>query len=408
MQERGMSEVFQDVRMKGFGSKTPVTDVLGLLDARTNQLDSESVSIAEAAGRVLAEDVASQVDVPSFRRAAMDGYAVRAADSGPLSIIGESLPARPFAGTLGAGQAVRIMTGAPMPHGADAVLKAETAGELDGRVEILEPVSPGKNIGLIGEDVACGNRVLSVGRVLRPQDIGLLASIGVAEVTVVRRPRVAILATGDELLPPGSAPENYRIVDSNSPMLAALVQRDGGIVISIQYVQDSFHMLRAALQSADADLILVSGGSSLGSEDHAPRAVAGLGELPIHGIAMKPGGPTGIGFIHGKPVFLLPGNPVSCLCAYDLFAGRAIRRLGGRNAEFPYRSVRLKLANEIKSARGRVDYLRMKVKGDFVEPIGGGASILSSTVAADGFALIDSETEKLDPGEMANVWLYMT
>jgi molybdopterin molybdotransferase len=251
---------------------------------------------------------------------------------------------------------------------------------------------------------------------LRPQDVGLLASIGAASVAAVRRPRVAVLVTGDELLPPGSAPEGYRIVDSNSPMLAALVGRDGGECLSARYLPDRYEAVRDAIRDADADVVLVSGGSSVGKEDHAPRAVAELGELAVHGVALRPASPTGIGFLTHEPrslpprsrvVFLLPGNPVSCLCAYDLFAGRAVRKLGGRGWELPYRRVALPLAAKVVSAVGRVDYVRVRVEGDGVHPIAvSGASILSTTVAADGFVLVDRDREGFAPGEVVEVWLY--
>lgn len=407
---------FFDVRMRGFRDRSEVEDVLSLLEARTSRLDGEVVVLGEAAGRVLAEPVASPVDVPGFIRAAMDGFAVRAEDTFgadaynplPLALVGEALPARPFAAEVGPGQAVRVMTGAPMPAGADAVLMAEVAQvESADRVLAREAVSPGRHVGRVGEDVAKGREVLPTGRRLRPQDVGLLASIGAGTVNVVRRPRVAILVTGDELLPPGSVPEGYRIVDSNSPMLAALVARDGGVALPVQYLPDRYEAVRDAIRDARADLILVSGGSSVGKEDHAPRAVAELGELAVHGVALRPASPTGVGFIPPRTVFLLPGNPVSCLCAYDLFAGRVVRRLGGRSWNLPYRRTRLPLASKIVSAVGRVDYVRVGVEGDLVHPIAvSGASILSTTVKADGFVLVDRDREGFAPGESVDVWLY--
>src|SRR5262245_23232456 len=206
-----------DPRMRGFRDRTEVEAVLRLLAERVRPLPAESVPLAECAGRVLAQDVVSAVSVPGFDRAAMDGYALRAEETfgaGPynplsLSVVGESLPGRPFAGRVEPGQAVRIMTGAPIPVGADAVLPVEQASERDGSLSVVEPVPPGRHVGRRGEDVAVGARVLSAGRRLRPQDAGLLASIGVANVTVVHRPRVAILVTGDELLPPGHAPQGH-------------------------------------------------------------------------------------------------------------------------------------------------------------------------------------------------------
>ena len=226
-------------------------------------------------------------------------------------------------------------------------------------------------------------------------------------VAVVRRPRVAILITGNELLPPGSMAEGHRIVDSNSPMLAALVARDGGECLPTRHLPDDYTAIRDAIRETNADVILVSGGSSVGAEDHAPRTVAELGELAVHGIALRPASPTGIGFLSRGIVFLLPGNPVSCLCAYDLFAGRVVRRLGGRSVELPYRKLSMPLAAKIVSAIGRVDYARVKIENGLATPIAvSGASILSTTVNADGFVLVDRDREGHAPGELVEVWLY--
>jgi molybdopterin molybdotransferase len=345
----------------------------------------------------------------------MDGYAVRAEETfgaGPynpleLQVLGEALPGRAFAGHVQSGQAVRIMTGAPVPAGADAIVPAEVAQEEGGRLRVTEPVSPGRHVGRRGEDVEPGRTVLPAGRRLRPQDLGLLASIGVASVSVVRRPRVAILITGDELLPPGARPEGCRIVDSNSVMLAALVERDGGEPEVAPLIPDRRAAVRAALEGADADVLLVSGGSSVGQEDHAPVVLAELGELAVHGVALRPASPTGVGFLGGRPVFLLPGNPVSCLCAYDLFAGRAVRRLGGCPAEMPYRTTGLRLAGKISSAVGRVDYARVRVRDQQAEPLAvSGASILSTTTASDGFVLVPRDSEGYPPGAVVTVYLY--
>lgn len=402
---------FIDVRMKGFGERAAVATVLAALDARTAPSPGEDVPLLVAAGRVLADAVVSPVDVPAFARAAMDGYAVRAADTAPpvpLTVVGEAMPGRPFAGPVGSGQAVRITTGAPVPAGADAVLAAELASvESGGRVSAGQPVSPGRHVVRVGEDVAKGWRVLPAGRRLRPQDVGLLASIGVGAIRVHRRPRVAVLVTGNELLPPGSAPEGYRIVDSNSPMLAALVARDGGECLPAHYLPDDYAAVRDAIRDADADVVLVSGGTSVGTEDHAPAAVAELGELAFHGVALRPGGPVGVGFLPGRVVFLLPGNPVSCLCTYDLFAGRVVRRVGGRAWELPYRSVRVPLAARVASAAGRVDYVRVTVENGKATPVAtGGASNLSGAVVADGFVLVDHDRPAIEAGEAVEVWLY--
>ncbi|HYH68320.1 MAG TPA: molybdopterin molybdotransferase MoeA [Urbifossiella sp.] len=395
---------FRDIRMTGFSDRTPVADVLALLDARVHPLPSETVPAA--AGRVLAAAVASAVNVPAFPRCMMDGYAVRAADAGPRRLVGAAYPGRPFVGVLGEGECVRVTTGAELPTGADAVLMAELADAAGEVVTAREAVPVGKHVGRVGEDVTAGREVLTAGRVLRPQDVGLLAAIGVGSVGVVRRPRVAVLATGDELLPPGSMPDGSRIVDSNSPMLAALVARDGGACDPTRYLPDHFDTIRDAIRDTAADVVLVSGGTSVGTEDHAPRALAEVGELAVHGIGVKPAGPTGVGFVGGRVVVLLPGNPVSCLCAYDLFAGRAVRRLGGRPAALPYRPAVLPLAAAVSSAAGRMDYLRVRVENGEAVPLAGGASNLSGAVTADGFALVPAERSELTAGEAVEVWLY--
>jgi molybdopterin molybdotransferase len=242
---------------------------------------------------------------------------------------------------------------------------------------------------------------------VRPQDLGLLASLGVAAVPVVRRPRISILITGDELLPAGSRPEGYRIVDSNSVMLAALAVRDGGEPSGQPLIPDRREAVREAILAADADVLLVSGGSSVGQEDHAPTVLAELGELVVHGVALRPASPAGVGFLGGRPVFLIPGNPVSCLCAYDLFAGRAIRKLGGRSPELPYRRAQVPLAAKVSSAVGRVDYVRVRLREGQAEPLAvSGASLLSTTTAADGFLLVPRDSEGHPAGEVVTVYLY--
>ncbi len=405
----------RDVRMRGFAERADVEEVERFLERSMHALPPESVPLDAGAGRVLTTDVSAEVHVPGFARAAMDGYALRGEDTfgastyTPLSleVIGESLPGRPFPGKLGAGQAIRIMTGAAVPAGADAVSMAEVCQERAGRVEVSEPVAPRKNVGAVGEDIQRGEVVLRAGRRLRPQDVGVLASIGVSEVECVRRPRVALVITGDELLPAGSRPEGCRIVDSNSVMLRALVARDGAEVLPFEILPDRPEAIRAVLAREQADVFLVSGGSSVGKEDHAPRLVAELGSLDFHGVSMRPSSPAGCGRIDGRWVFLLPGNPVSCLCAYEFFAGPSIRALGGRSRAWPQRRVRVPLARKIASAVGRTDYVRVAIQDGRATPIAtSGASILSSTVRASGAVIVPRELEGMPEGAHVEVLLY--
>jgi len=403
-----------DVRMRGFARRTTLSDALRWLDDHCGRLEGQCVPLGEARGRVLVNDVASSVDVPGFARSMMDGFALRAIETEgaspysqlPLRVAGESMPGRPFEGVVGAGQAVRIMTGAPLPQGADAVLPVEQVEVEEGRILAIGSVSPGQHVGRIGEDIKAGTAVLRAGRRLRPQDLGVLSSIGVGQVEVVQRPRVRIVVTGNELLPAGTRPEGCRIADSNGPMLGALVERDGGVVINPGIVPDRPEAILEALQT-DCDVVLVSGGSSVGQEDHAPSLLLAHGQLPIHGIAMRPSSPTGLGILGGRLVLLLPGNPVSCLCAYDFFAGRAIRRMGGRSAEWPYRAVSERLVRKVVSTVGRDDYLRVRLVEGGVEPLAiGGSSLLSSTTRADGFVLVPSDKEGYPPGTEVTVYLY--
>jgi molybdopterin molybdotransferase len=408
-----------DVRMRGFRDRVDVEDVRVLLTQRVQSLATEEVDVRQAAGRVLARDIVAEISVPHFDRSAMDGFALRGEETfgasayNPIDFVltGEARPGRSSSGLVSVGHAVRIMTGAPIPPGADAVVMAEAAEErtLEGRriVRVTEPVPPGRHVGKRGEDLSAGETVLPAGRLLRPQDAAVLAAIGQAHVPVVRRPVVELLITGDELLPPGSRPQGCAIVDSNSVMLEALVVRDGGVPRTGPILPDRRDTIRQAVLDCRADVLLISGGSSVGPEDHAPNLVAELGELAVHGVAMRPSSPTGVGFVQNHPVFLLPGNPVSCLAAYDFFAGPAIRRLNGRSMDWPYRRSVLPLARKIVSVVGRVDYVRVLISNGQVEPLAtSGASILSSTTRAAGFVIVPRDREGNAAGDLVEVFLY--
>lgn len=432
----------RDVRMRGFSRRAEVSAAWAWLAQHAQCLGHEAVPIDAASGRVLARDVVATLDVPAFDRAAMDGYALHgdettgAGDYNPLAfrVVGRALPGQPFEGTVRAGEAVRIMTGAPLPAGADAVVPAEYARETPQGFETTMAFGPGKHIGRVGEDIARGTTVLAAGRRLRPQDAGVLASLGLGAVDVVRRPRVRIVVTGQEVVAPGRPKGAHDIYDANSAMLHGLVARDGGVLQAHLRTGDDPARIRAAIGGAagvagdtaadarvdarddarpdphadePADIVLVSGGSSVGTEDHAPRLLAELGELAIHGVAMRPSSPAGFGRIGDTLVFLLPGNPVSCLCAYDFFAGRAIRLRGGLPAAWPYPQQRATVARKIASAIGRVDYCRVRLRDGAVEPLAlAGASVLSSTTRADGFVVVPAESEGVAAGSEVDVYLY--
>jgi molybdopterin molybdotransferase len=403
--------------MRGFAERADVAQVDAFLREHCSSLASERVPLLECVGRVLVEDLSSEVDVPGFPRSSMDGYALRGKESfgasnyDPISfdLIGTILPGSSFPGRVEAGQAVRIMTGAHLPEGADAVAMAEVCREdaAGGRVEISEAVAPHKNVGAVGEDIRRGDLVLRAGRRLRAQDAGLLASIGVDTIPCVRRPRVALVITGDELLPAGSRPHGAQIVDSNSVVLRGLLERDGAESLPFEILPDTPERIREAIADESADVVLVSGGSSVGQEDHAPRLLAELGQLDFHGISMRPSSPTGVGRIGRRFVFLLPGNPVSCLAAYEFFAGPTLRQMGGRSRAWPHRRAHFPLARKITSAIGRTDYVRVALEAGQALPLAtSGASILSSTVRAAGAVIVPRGREGMAEGEGVEVILY--
>lgn len=406
----------RDVRMRGFRERVGVERALAVALDGLTPCGEEDVPLERAAGRVLARDVVSDLDVPSFDRSAMDGYAVAASatfgatqyDPVKLAVAGESMPGCDVSGVAaGRTLAVRIMTGAPMPRFADAVVPAEQARESGDDVFIDTPVTPWKNVGRRGEDVRSGTTVLRAGRRLRPQDLGLLASIGRGVAAVVGSPRVRILVSGNELVAPGERTQGSQIVDSNTPMLRALVECDGGSIESALRLRDDVEAIRDAITAPGADVIVAAGGTSVGREDHIPNLVREVGRLDVHGVAMRPSSPTGIGTIGSARIFLLPGNPVSCLAAYDFFAGPAIRRLAGMPTAWPYPSRRVRLAGPLASQIGRTDYCRVTIGPDGASPLAvAGASVLSSTTRAAGFVIVPATSEGHAAGTEVEVFLY--
>jgi len=401
--------------MRGFSRRSEVGEVWQWIDRHADPLPAESVPTDDASGRVLTRAVIADCDVPAFDRSAMDGYAVRgeetvgAGDYNPLEfrVVGRALPGQPFEGAVEKGQAVRIMTGAPLPAGADAVVPAEYVRDTPQGIETSMAFGPGKHVGRVGEDIERGATVLAAGRRLRPQDVGVLASLGIDQVAVVRRPRVNIVVTGNEVVAPGQSKGPHDIYDANSAMLRGLIARDGGLLRAHARTGDDPALIRDAMTAPHVDIVLVSGGSSVGTEDHAPRLLAEAGTLAIHGVAMRPSSPAGCGRIGDTLVFLLPGNPVSCLCAYDFFAGRAIRRRGGLPPGWPYPERRLPVGRKIVSAIGRVDYCRVRLREGEVEPLAlSGASVLSSTTRADGFVVVPADSEGYAPGSEVTVYFY--
>ncbi|MBO6538660.1 MAG: molybdopterin molybdotransferase MoeA [Rhizobiaceae bacterium] len=346
----------------------PVTEALNRLLAGASVLPGETAPLHEAAGRVLAEPISAQRTQPPFDASAMDGYALRAADiaslPATLSVIGESAAGRRFEGSVGAGQAVRIFTGAPVPPGADTILLQEDARVAEeGKVEAQESTAAGRHIRKAGLDFREGDALLPAGRMLDPAALSLAAAANHAKLPVVARPRVAILATGDELLLPGSKPGPDQIIASNGYGLAALVSVDGGVAIDLGIVPDDKAQIAAAVnraREAGADVIVTLGGASVGDHDLVHGVLTGLGmTLDFWKIAMRPGKPLMVGTLGDTHVLGLPGNPVSSLVCAHLFLRPLLAKLGGRAFEPDIRLA--SLGQAMKANDHRRDYVRAKL-----------------------------------------------
>jgi molybdopterin molybdotransferase len=389
------------------------------VDAQPVKCGCETISIDSASDRLLFADITSEVDVPRFRRAMMDGFAVSAAQTAGassqspvmLEVIGEQMPGQQLDNAAArqafdGAKAIHITTGAAMPEGFDSVVPVEFTQLIGNMVACETTTSPGKHVGQVGEDIRAGELVYRAGQLLRPQDIGIIASIGIDSVDVMRRPTVNIIVTGNELVPAGTKVVGNRIVDSNGPMLKSIVERDCGVPIMSGIIPDDPQKIFEAMDR-DADMVLVVGGSSAGHEDFAPHIVQQHGQLVHHGVAMRPSSPTGMGYFKDKLVFLIPGNPVSCLCAYDFFAGRKIRQLSRGNPSWPYRQCRGILKQKLVSAIGRTDYARVRFDGEMIYPMAiGGASVLTTVSKSDGFVVIEAQCEGFPAGKEISLFLY--
>ena len=405
----------RDIRMKGFRKRISVEAFIALIDQHTTINPPEQVTLTGCYNRVLAETLYAPINVPNFNRSAMDGYALKGEETFgagnynpiPFKVVGQITPGHSFGGEIRKGESLRIMTGAPLPEGADAVLMAEYAEQVGEQMQALQAVAPGKNVGVIGEDIKKGDILIPKGRRIRPQDAAALAAVGIKEIPVIQKPSVDLLITGDELLKPGEVPEGVQIVDSNSVLIRHCVERDGGEVLSIEHLPDVRDAIHEALLHSQADIICLSGGTAVGIEDFAPGLVAESGELLAHGISMRPASPTGLGKFENRLVFLLPGNPVSCLSAYDFFVARSIRISAGRHPQWPYPKVTLPLATNVSSQTGRVDYVRVRIRDKRATLIAtSGAAILSSTTKADGFLIVPEASEGYAEGDFVDIWLY--
>jgi len=380
-------------------------------------LGTERLDILSSLGRVLAEDIHAPFNVPPFDNSAMDGYAVKFADidaasadaPARLKVIGD-LPAGCRASQpLKNGEALRIMTGAPVPEGADTVIMQEDTQTHGTAVEILKKSPMGSNIRRAGEDIKKGEIIFQTGTKLRPAQIGVLASIKRAFITVYQRPRVAILSTGDELVDIDEEITEGKIVSSNSYSLSALVTESGGIPIALGIARDTKEELTERLfQSLNADIILSSGGVSVGDYDFVKDVLADLGiDMKFWKVSMRPGQPLAFGTIAGKPTFGLPGNPVSVMVSFEQFVRPAMRKMSGHK-HLLRTTVEAVAEEKVKTHKGKRHFIRCKVKcknGQYYASTTGeqGSGILMSMAAANGLMIVPEDQDLVNPGDRVRV-----
>jgi len=396
-ERRPASGRWDDVRLRGFADRVPVERAQAWADGQAAPCPAEWIATAAAAGRVLAEAVIAPRPLPPADRAAEDGWALRASEtvgaSGynplPFTASGPTAPLPP-------GGAARVAAGEPLPHGADAVLPFDLAQDSAGgaAVEVVGAVAPGAGVERAGEQYQAGAPLLEAGRAIGLLEAAQLAASGVERLRAVARPRVRLLVCG---------PKVAGEPDLHTPLLRALVERDGGEV----EIEGGGDALLGALRRASrpgADVLLVTGRTGTGADDEAPAALAQTGILELHGVALRPGGSTGMGSVGELPVILLPGDPLACWSAYELLAGRLVRQLGGRPPTLPHRTAEVELGKKLVSSVGLVEIVPVRLAGGRAEPLGlrdfGG---LGAAARADGFVVVPAALEGYPPGARTTV-----
>ena len=398
-------------------------------------LPAEECSISNALGRVLAQAIVSPSDQPEFDRSTMDGYAVRSADTfgaaesrpAMLAVVGDiPMGAMPDRG-IGKGEAMKIATGGALPNGADAVVMFEQTQPVDDKsIEVVKAVAPGENVSKVGEDMRKGEAVFTKGHIIRPQDMGALASMGITRVPVFEKPRVAIISTGNEIVPAETVPGPGRIRDSNSYNLEGLIAQTGGTAVKKGILPDDHDRLRKALEDAlsDCHIILFTGGSSVGTADFTARVINELGPpgVLVHGVSLKPGKPLIIGVVKAKgsgtliPVFGLPGHQAAVSICFEQFVKPVLMRFTGAVSDpalegVPlYRTVTARLARSIASSPGREDHVRVLLErrddGLYAVPVFGASGLISTLVKAVGTVVVPVNTIGIEAGEEVEVRLF--
>ncbi len=411
------------IQKYGFQHLVPLATAIATYFPRFSLLGKEEILLEHSPNRILGDDIIAPINLPPFARSAMDGFAINAKESFGASpskpklidLVGEipigGIPVR----DVGPGQAMEIATGAPLPKGADAVIRLEDTKVEGKKVKIFAAIPPQQNVTLEGEDVARGSLILHKGEEIRPDHLGLLRSMGLEKVSVARQPRVGMFATGDELMPPGQPLPPGKIYDSNNLMNSALLSRYGAMVVSQRLLPDNPSVIKQEILAGieTLDVVVCSGGTSVGKKDFLPQIVQELGEIVVHGIGQKPGSPILLGIINKKPVICLPGFPVANYIGIIAVLGPLLRHLQGALKRDPRPVVFGRIAKNVSvKGLGRINYLRVNLQetndGYVIVPKKlSGSGILRSLAETDGLVEIPADVEGLEEGQVVKVYLHM-
>jgi molybdopterin molybdotransferase len=402
-------------RLKGFEKLTNVDDALDsfLKQLKPGPVGSERVPLKDALGRITAEDIKSKYDLPLFDRSAVDGYALQAKDTFGVSAFKPKI-FKLKKDEVGENEAKELWTGNPLPEGADAVVMLEYTKKMDNdKIEVATSITPGRNVSNKGEDVLKGNVAVPAGIRLNPHHLGLLGALSETDVCVFKKPKVAILATGNELVELGNKLEYGKIVETNRLVFSSLCAELGAEPMNLGLAKDNLEEIIAKIEEGlkQADAVITTGGTSVGYPDFVPLAVSKIGKpgLIIHGVAIRPGMPTALGIVEGKPVFVLSGNPVAATVGFEAFARPTILKMLGLNEVRP--SVEAKLTRRVAGALGRKVFLRVRVfETDgtlFAEPVRvTGSGVLTTMTRANGYVIIPENREGIEKDEPVRVQLF--
>jgi len=404
------------VRLRGFEKLTGVDEALStfLKQLRLKRLEPVQIPVHEALGRVAAESFVAKNDLPPFDRSAVDGYAVIAEDTFEASQFSPKVLRVTESNRVGKKTAKPLWTGNTLPEGADAVVMLEHTKRVQDIIEVWTPLTPGENVSKRGEDIRKGEVAVEVGTRLQPHHLGLLAALGATHVSVVQKPRVAVLSTGNELIEPGHKFKPNQTVDVNRLILSSMCLELGAEPLDVGIARDDTNEIQIKVEEGvkRADVTITTGGTSVGYADLVPSAVNQIGTpgVVVHGIAMRPGMPTALAVLHGKPVLILSGNPVAAMIGFEVFARPILLRLLGIESE-PRPAVKAKITRRVAGALGRRVFLRVHTfqKDDefFADPVRvKGAGILSTMTKANGYVIIPESREGLEEGELVTVHLF--